>query len=158
MDYRARFYSPLLGRFTQPDTIGVSLGSPQSLNRFAYVLNNPILFNDPSGHWCNASGTICADDTDSFGWWSRVDRESEGGSGDNNEPGGIDEDLDGGEGNGDGGGTPGNLDGDLSGDNEEVVYEWYGCLPECEGIQVVSNMVGNMTQEYQHSLAGLVPH
>ncbi len=29
-------------------------GDPQSLNRYAYVLNNPLRYNDPSGHcpWC----------------------------------------------------------------------------------------------------------
>ncbi len=49
-DYGARFYSPLLGRFLSADTIVPSVGNPQALNRYSYVLNNPILFNDPSGH------------------------------------------------------------------------------------------------------------
>ncbi len=48
MDYKARFYSPLLGRFTQPDTI--TPGGPQGLNRYSYVINNPIILNDPAGH------------------------------------------------------------------------------------------------------------
>lgn len=110
--YHARYYDPVLGRFTTPDTIvpGVSDGkggaapslgaeqnhkltvdfhepgfvssmqkendltlekgfwfqlkkedkkdvkdpwgpaNPQALNRYAYVLNNPVRFNDPSGH------------------------------------------------------------------------------------------------------------
>jgi RHS repeat-associated protein len=50
MDYKARFYSPTLGRFLQPDKI--TPGGPQGLNRYAYVLNNPINANDPSGHKC----------------------------------------------------------------------------------------------------------
>jgi hypothetical protein len=50
MDYKARFYSPMLGRFLQPDTI--TPGGPQGLNRYAYVLNNPINASDPSGHKC----------------------------------------------------------------------------------------------------------
>ncbi|MDH5508415.1 MAG: RHS repeat-associated core domain-containing protein [Anaerolineae bacterium] len=50
MDYNARFFSPELGRFTQPDTIIPSLFNPQSLNRYAYVSNNPIRFIDPTGH------------------------------------------------------------------------------------------------------------
>jgi hypothetical protein len=48
MDYKARFYSPTLGRFLQPDSI-VPDGT-QGLNRFSYVRNNPVNFNDPTGH------------------------------------------------------------------------------------------------------------
>ena len=48
--YGARFYSPKLGRFLSPDTIIPGYANPQSLNRFSYVLNHPILYNDPSGH------------------------------------------------------------------------------------------------------------
>jgi RHS repeat-associated protein len=48
MDYKARFYNPLLGRFMQPDTL--TPDGPQGLNRYSYVGNNPIGFNDPSGH------------------------------------------------------------------------------------------------------------
>ncbi len=50
MDYKARFYSPTLGRFIQPDSIIPSVANPQSWNRFSYVLNNPIRYIDPSGH------------------------------------------------------------------------------------------------------------
>jgi RHS repeat-associated protein len=50
MDYNARFYDPLLGRFIQPDTMIPNFASSGSFNRFSYVLNNPIRFNDPSGH------------------------------------------------------------------------------------------------------------
>ncbi|MEW6028108.1 MAG: RHS repeat-associated core domain-containing protein [Chloroflexota bacterium] len=50
MDYRARFYSPYLNRFIQPDTIIPNPSSPQSWNRFSYVANNPLRFTDPSGH------------------------------------------------------------------------------------------------------------
>jgi hypothetical protein len=39
-----------LNRWTQPDTIIPDLYNPQNLNRFTYVTNNPILYNDPSGH------------------------------------------------------------------------------------------------------------
>jgi RHS repeat-associated protein len=48
--FGARFYSPGLGRFIQADTIVPDPGNPQSLNRFSYVNNNPIRYNDPSGH------------------------------------------------------------------------------------------------------------
>ena len=47
--YNARYYDPALGRFTQPDTIVPEPGNPQSLNRYAYVLNNPLKYIDPSG-------------------------------------------------------------------------------------------------------------
>jgi hypothetical protein len=38
-----------LGRFTQPDTIIPDLGNPQSYNRYAYCLNNPLKYVDPDG-------------------------------------------------------------------------------------------------------------
>jgi RHS repeat-associated protein len=50
MYYRARWYDPYLNHFTQPDTIIPDLGNPQSWDRYAYTLNNPIRYNDPSGH------------------------------------------------------------------------------------------------------------
>jgi RHS repeat-associated protein len=50
IDFNARFYSPRLGRFIQPDTIIPNLTNPQSLNRFSYTLNNPVKYTDPSGN------------------------------------------------------------------------------------------------------------
>jgi RHS repeat-associated protein len=50
MDYKARFYSVYLNRFIQPDSIIPSPANPQSWNRFSYALNNPIRYNDPTGH------------------------------------------------------------------------------------------------------------
>ncbi|WP_325438029.1 RHS repeat-associated core domain-containing protein [Nitrosomonas europaea] len=47
--YKARFYSPALGRFLQTDPIGTA----DDLNLYAYVGNNPINFNDPSGEFAN---------------------------------------------------------------------------------------------------------
>jgi hypothetical protein len=52
MDYRARFYDPYITHLTQPDTIIPDTKNPQAWNRYAYVLNNPIRYNDPSGHLC----------------------------------------------------------------------------------------------------------
>jgi len=47
----------VLGRFLSADTIVPSPGNPQSLNRYAYVNNNPVKYIDPSGHcWGIASG------------------------------------------------------------------------------------------------------
>ncbi|NJN66382.1 MAG: hypothetical protein HC884_06535 [Chloroflexaceae bacterium] len=47
---RARFYAPEVGRFTSKDSFAGRLRDPQSLNRFAYVQNNPVHYADPSGH------------------------------------------------------------------------------------------------------------
>jgi RHS repeat-associated protein len=54
-----RYYDPLLGKFLQPDDIIPSVADPQSFNRYAYCVNNPLRFTDPSGHW----GQEVAD------WW-----------------------------------------------------------------------------------------
>ncbi len=48
--YRARFYDPALGRFMSADTLVPAALDPQSLNRYAYVRNSPVAFNDPEGH------------------------------------------------------------------------------------------------------------
>jgi len=48
--YGARYYDPELGRFIQPDTMLPGGMNPQALNRYSYVLNNPLNANDPDGH------------------------------------------------------------------------------------------------------------
>jgi RHS repeat-associated protein len=48
--YGARYYSSYLNRWLSPDTIVPDLANPQSLNRFSYVLNNPLRYTDPTGH------------------------------------------------------------------------------------------------------------
>jgi RHS repeat-associated protein len=71
LDYfPARYYSNVQGRFTSPDefiggpeelfwfdgkighnpTFYAELGEPQSLNKYAYCLNNPLRYTDPDGH------------------------------------------------------------------------------------------------------------
>ncbi len=52
LDYaQARYYSNIQGRFMGIDTMNASAhpGSPQTWNRYAYTLNNPLKFVDPSG-------------------------------------------------------------------------------------------------------------
>jgi len=51
--YRARYYDPNQGRFTQRDPLGYVDG----INRYSYVHNNPINFNDPSGLVARAVST-----------------------------------------------------------------------------------------------------
>ncbi|HLG18295.1 MAG TPA: RHS repeat-associated core domain-containing protein, partial [Bdellovibrionota bacterium] len=49
-DYGARAYNAKMFKFTTPDSIVPDPKNPQSLNRYAYVKNNPLRYLDPSGH------------------------------------------------------------------------------------------------------------
>ena len=58
-----RFYNSRLGRFMTPDPLGGNLTDPQSLNRYAYVDNNPIVSSDASGmifYPCYPDAGICS--------------------------------------------------------------------------------------------------
>jgi RHS repeat-associated protein len=48
---QARYFSSMQGRFTSLDPLGKSekLDNPQTWNRYAYVLNNPLRYRDPDG-------------------------------------------------------------------------------------------------------------
>ena len=63
LDYAVnRTYNSGQGRFTQVDPIGMgdsTLGSPQSMNLYGYVRNNPIDFVDPNGLNLSATRFIC---------------------------------------------------------------------------------------------------
>jgi RHS repeat-associated protein len=51
LDYGSRRYDPELGRFIQPDSIvPTSTQGVQAWDRYAFVNNNPVTYNDPSGH------------------------------------------------------------------------------------------------------------
>ncbi len=47
--FEARYYGSNMGRFLSPDPTGGHLINPQSLNRYAYALNNPLTNTDPTG-------------------------------------------------------------------------------------------------------------
>ena len=48
--YGARYYDYDIGRFISPDSIVPEPLDPQSLNRYSYVINNPVNHVDPTGH------------------------------------------------------------------------------------------------------------
>jgi RHS repeat-associated protein len=54
MYYEARYYEPVIGRFVSVDPMGMnpeeqSLGISNSLNLYAYALDNPLAYIDPTG-------------------------------------------------------------------------------------------------------------
>nr|WP_253899979.1 RHS repeat-associated core domain-containing protein [Corallococcus carmarthensis] len=49
VNMRGRMYDPRLGRFLSPDPVVVDQGRSQALNAYAYVLNNPMKYTDPTG-------------------------------------------------------------------------------------------------------------
>jgi hypothetical protein len=67
MDYSARWYSPTTARFTTQDTWAGQQDAPQTLNRYAYKINNPINYQDPSGHApCRVDGECGYYDWDDY--------------------------------------------------------------------------------------------
>ena len=53
---KAVYYDPIIGRFISPDSLGyLNPSTIDGLNLYAYSLNNPIVFVDPTGHapWWN---------------------------------------------------------------------------------------------------------
>jgi len=63
MYYGARYYDPLTGRFTSSDPWGGDFRNPQSFNKYSYVLNNPLIFVDPTGMYNMKSGEVEKGDT-----------------------------------------------------------------------------------------------
>ena len=55
VNMNARLYDPATGRFLSPDPYVQLPDFSQNFNRYAYVLNNPLIYADPSGekwwHW-----------------------------------------------------------------------------------------------------------
>src|SRR6266498_1469718 len=74
--FEARYFSSVQGRFTSPDefaggptelfavvaahnpTFYADILDPQSLNKYAYCLNNPLIFVDPDGHQSRGSDNL----------------------------------------------------------------------------------------------------
>ena len=64
LDYAfARYYNSRLGRFMSADPLAGNMGDPQSLNRYAYVENNPTNYLDPFGMLRCPSGMVWDDVT-----------------------------------------------------------------------------------------------
>ena len=53
---RARYYNPVIGRFTQEDSYNVD-----GLNLYAYCRNNPVYYVDPSGNICETAANRIMD-------------------------------------------------------------------------------------------------
>jgi RHS repeat-associated protein len=51
IDMNGRVYDPFVGRFLSADPYIQNPSNPQNLNRYSYVMNNPLSLVDPSGYW-----------------------------------------------------------------------------------------------------------
>ncbi len=56
INMNGRIYDPVVGRFISPDPFIQDDMDLQNLNRYSYVLNNPLSYNDPSGYFFKKIG------------------------------------------------------------------------------------------------------
>ena len=49
INMNGRLYDPVVGRFLSPDNFVQDADNTQNYNRYAYCINNPLKYNDPSG-------------------------------------------------------------------------------------------------------------
>ncbi|WP_081603521.1 RHS repeat-associated core domain-containing protein [Flavobacterium sp. WG21] len=61
INMNARLYDPMLHRFLQVDNYIQDPTSTQNYNQYGYVLNNPLLYTDPSGNVTQGPGKDCID-------------------------------------------------------------------------------------------------
>jgi RHS repeat-associated protein len=87
--YGARYYDPKLARFISADTIVPEPFYLQSLNRYAYCVNNPVVLRDLDGHDWDSFSNWASDTWNTFsnwvssGWDSLTNWASSGGGGNN---------------------------------------------------------------------------
>jgi RHS repeat-associated protein len=62
----ARSYDVTLGRFVSADPVVPNPANPQSLNRYSYVLNNPLRYTDPTGYSEEGAALFGCDPCE---WW-----------------------------------------------------------------------------------------
>jgi RHS repeat-associated protein len=63
--YGARWFDPSIGRFTSADTMIPSTQGTQAWDRYAFVNNNPVRYNDPTGHMIDqGENGNCTSDAD----------------------------------------------------------------------------------------------
>lgn len=55
-----RVYDPVIARFLSPDPFIQSPDFTQNFNRYSYVLNNPLIYTDPSGEFAFTAALIAA--------------------------------------------------------------------------------------------------
>ncbi|MDA6071857.1 FG-GAP-like repeat-containing protein [Flavobacterium sp. AC] len=70
INMNARLYDPMIHRFLQVDNIIQDPTNTQNYNQYGYVLNNPLLYTDPSGNLAQGSGPgkDCVD----CGWFAAI--------------------------------------------------------------------------------------
>ena len=50
----ARYYDPQIGQFISPDTLVPDATNVFDYNRYMYARGNPMLYNDPTGHYSDS--------------------------------------------------------------------------------------------------------
>jgi len=62
--FGARYYDPESGRFITEDSKAGSLQDPQTMNRYVYARDNPLMYLDPSGNMFTYNGGNAGGSTD----------------------------------------------------------------------------------------------
>jgi len=71
--YGARYYDPAIGRFISPDSIVQDFANPQTLNRYSYVLNNPLKYVDPTGNVVEIGSLTLDEDADADDLYAMIE-------------------------------------------------------------------------------------